>query len=72
MERIQSSLRDESISRLQDQLKTLESRHAEHVNTMNALATEIASINEEIARLERGVPMESARSLKYSRKIRKA
>jgi hypothetical protein len=39
---------------------------------MNALAVEIASINEEIARLERGVPMESAGSLKYSRKIRKS
>lgn len=72
MDRIQSSLRDESISRLQDQLKTLESRHTEHVNAMNALAVEITSIKEEVARLERGVPMESAGSLKYSRKIRKS
>jgi len=39
---------------------------------INALATEIASINEEIERLKRGVPMESVGSLKYSRKIRKS
>ncbi len=72
MDRIQNSLRDESISRLQDQLKTLESRHAEHVSAMNVLAVEIASIKKEIAKLERGVPMETAGFLEYSRKIRKS
>ena len=72
MDRIQSSFRIESISRLQDQLETLESRHLEHVNAMNALAVEIVSIKEEIELLERGVPIESAGSLKSSRKIRTA
>jgi len=71
MDSIQSSFRTESISRLQDQLETLESRHTEHVRAMNALTTEISSIKQEIEQLERGAPMESAGSLKLSQKIRK-
>ncbi|MCP4369627.1 MAG: hypothetical protein GY797_16175 [Deltaproteobacteria bacterium] len=70
MDRIQSSSRIESISRLQGQLETLESQHTKHVNAMNALSVEIASIKEEITQLERGAPIESAASLKSSRKIR--
>jgi len=72
MDHIQSSIRDESISRLQNQLKTLESRHSEHLSAMNALAAEIASIKDGITQLKRGAPMESADSLEYSRKVRKS
>jgi len=72
MDRIQSSFRVESISRLQDQLEILESQHTEHVKAMNALKTEISSVKQEIERLERGAPMESVGSLESSQKIRKA
>ena len=72
MDRIQSSFRIESISRLQDQLETLESRHTEHVKAMNAITTEIEAIKEEIALLERGAPMEPSGSLKLSNNIKLA
>ena len=78
MDRLNTQLRDESVRQLKDQLKVLESRHlieqkkiAEHRAAKQAIEAEIDATRDKIAKLESGVPLESDRSLEYSRKIKR-
>ena len=78
MERLNNQLRQESISKLQEQLKVLESRHsieqkkiAEHRANQDAIASEISTVHERIQQLRSGAPLESGTTLEYSRKIKR-
>ena len=78
MERLSNQLRQESINKLKDQLKVLESRHsieqkkiAEHRANKDAIASEISAVHERIKELESGAPLESSTTLEYSRKIKR-
>ena len=78
MERLNAQLKNESIRQLQNQLKMLESRHhiaqkkiAEHRAAKQAVEDEIDAVRDKIARLETGAPLESDRSLEYSRKVKR-
>lgn len=78
MERLNNQLRQESISKLQEQLKVLESRHsieqkkiAEHRANQDAIASEISTVHERIQQLQSGAPLESGTTLEYSRKIKR-
>jgi hypothetical protein len=76
MERLNTQLRQESIRKLQEQLKVLESRHsieqkkiAVHRAAKEAIASEMQALNERIGELESGAPLESSTGLEYSRHI---
>jgi len=78
MERLNKQLRQESIRKLQEQLKVLVSRHsieqkkiAEHRAAKEALASEMQALNEQIGELESGAPLESGTGLEYSRHIKR-
>ena len=78
MDRISDTLRGEKIRKLRDQLKQLESRQnieqkkiAEHRNALEAVESEIETVKDDIAKLEKGVPQESGTSLKYSATIKR-
>ena len=78
MERLNAQLKNESIKQLQNQLKMLESRHlieqkkiAEHRAAKEAVEDEIDALRDKIARLETGAPLESDRSLEYSRNVKR-
>ena len=78
MERLNKQLRQESIRKLQEQLKVLVSRHsieqkkiAEHRAAKEALASEMQALNERIGELESGAPLESGTGLEYSRHIKR-
>ncbi len=78
MERINKQLREESINKFQDQLKSLETRHIieqkkilEHRAAQEALETEMNAVKEKIRKLESGAPLESDKSLEYSRQIKR-
>ena len=78
MERLNNQLRQESIRKLQEQLKVLESRHsieqkkiAEHRAASEAIASEMQALSERIGALESGAPLESGKSLEYSRHIKR-
>lgn len=78
MERLNNQLRQESINKLQEQLKVLESRLsieqkkiAEHRGNKDAIASEISAVQERIKDLESGAPLESSTTLEYSRKIKR-
>ena len=78
MERINKQLREESIRQIRDQLKSLESRHiieqkkiAEHRAAKEALEAEMATVKEKISKLESGAPLESDKSLEYSRLVKR-
>ena len=78
MDRLNTQLKDESVRQLKDQLKVLESRHlieqkkiAEHRAAKQAIEAEIDATRDKITKLESGVPLESDRSLEYSRKIKR-
>lgn len=78
MERLNTQLRQESIRKLQEQLKVLVSRHsieqkkiAEHRAAKEALASEMQALNERIGELESGAPLESGTGLEYSRHIKR-
>lgn len=79
MDRISDTLRREKINKLQDQLKQLKSRHtieqkkiAEHRKNFEALEGEMAAVKDHIAKLEKGVPLESGKPLEYSPAIKKS
>ena len=79
MERINDKLREEAIQKLQQQLSVHKGRHLieqkkieEHRKVKQNLETQMETIKEEIAKLEKGAPLESSKSLEYSRKIRRA
>ena len=78
MERLNKQLRQESIRKLQEQLKVLVSRHsieqkkiAEHRAAKEALSSEMQALNERIGELESGAPLESGTGLEYSRHIKR-
>jgi hypothetical protein len=78
MERLNAQLKNESIKQLQNQLKMLESRHlieqkkiAEHRAAKEAVEGEIDAVRDKITRLETGAPLESDRSLEYSRNVKR-
>ena len=78
MDRISDTLRAEKIRTLRDQLKQLESRQiieqkkiAEHRKALEAVESEIETVKDDIAKLEKGVPLESGASLKYASAIKR-
>ena len=78
MDRLSDTLRREKIRKLKDQLKQLESRQnieqkkiAEHRNALEAVVSEIETVKDDMAKLEKGVPLESGTSLKYSSAIKR-
>jgi beta-phosphoglucomutase-like phosphatase (HAD superfamily) len=78
MDRISDTIRGEKINMLRDQLKQLESRKAieqktiaQHRKTLEAIEGEIETLNSDLAKLEKGVPLESGTSLQYSRGIKR-
>ena len=78
MDRLSDTLRGEKIRKLKDQLKQLESRQiieqkkiAEHRNALEAIDSDIETVKDDIAKLEKGVPLESGTSLKYSSAIKR-
>ena len=78
MDRLNTQLKDESVRQLKGQLKVLESRHlieqkkiAEHRAAKQAIEAEIDATRDKITKVESGVPLESDRSLEYSRNIKR-
>jgi hypothetical protein len=78
MERLNNQLRQESIKKLQEQLKVLESRRiieqkkiAEHRAAMDAIESEMQAVKERVGELESGAPLESATALEHSSYIRR-
>ena len=78
MERINRQLRQESIRQFQDRLKTLEIRHtielkkiSEHRAARDTIGIEIEAVKEKISKLESGAPLESDKTLEYSRQIKR-
>ena len=78
MERINRQLRQESIRQFQDRLKTLEIRHtielkkiSEHRAARDTIGIEMEAVKEKIRKLESGAPLESDKSLEYSRQIKR-
>jgi hypothetical protein len=78
MDRLNIQLRQESIRKLQEQLKVLQSRHsiarkkiAEHRATKQAIEAELQAVKEQIGELESGAPLESGTALEYSRHIKR-
>ena len=66
MDRISDTLRGEKISKLKDHLKQLESRQI-----IEQKKTEMVTIKEDLAKLEKGMPLESGSSLQYSPGIKR-
>ena len=78
MERLNTQLRQETIRKLQEQLKVLGSRHsiaqkkiAEHRAAKEAIEAELQAVKERIDDLESGAPLESGSALQYSRNIKR-
>ena len=78
MERINRQLRQESIRQFQDRLKTLEIRHtielkkiSEHRAARDTIGIEMEAVKEKIRKLESGAPLESDKTLEYSRQIKR-
>ncbi len=78
MDRISDTLRREKVRTLRDQLKQLESRQtieqkkiAEHRKALEAVESEIETVKDDIAKLEKGVPLESGTPLTYSSAIKR-
>ena len=78
MERLNTQLKKETIKQYKDQLRSLQSRLtieqkkiAQHRIARDELSTEIEGIEEKINQLESGAPLESDRSLEYSRNVRR-
>ena len=78
MERLNTQLRQESIRKLHEQLKVLESRHsieqkkiAAHRAAKETIASEMQALNDRIGELESGAPLESGTGLEYSRHIKR-
>lgn len=78
MDRLSDTLRGEKIRKLQDRLKQLESRQiieqkkiAEHRKALKTVESEMEAVKDDIAKLGKGVPLESGTSLKYSSAIKR-
>jgi hypothetical protein len=78
MDRIKDTIRGEKLGKLRDQLKQLGSRQiieqktiAQHRKSLEGIESEIKEIEDAIAKLEQGVPVESGASLHYSPAIKR-
>ena len=78
MERLNNQLRRESIRKLQEQIKVLESRRnieqkkiAEHRAALEAIESEMQTAKARVGELESGAPLESDSALIYSSYIRR-
>lgn len=78
MERLNNQMRQESIRKLQEQIKALESRRvieqkkiAEHRAALASIESEMQAIKTRVGELESGAPLESSSELEYSRNIRR-
>jgi hypothetical protein len=78
MERLNAQLREESIRELEDKLKVLESRHIveqkkidQHLAAKESIAIEMQAVADKIKQLKSGAPLESDKTLEYSRHIRR-
>lgn len=78
MDRISDTLRGEKLGKLRDQLKQLGSRQtieqkkiAQHRKSLEGIESEIKAVEGAIAKIEKGVPMESGTSLQYSPAIKR-
>ena len=78
MDRLNTQLKEESIRLAREQLKVLESRRvieqkkiAEHRAARQALEIEIDATRDKIAKLESGIPLESDKTLEYSRHVKR-
>jgi hypothetical protein len=78
MDRLNTQLRQESIRKLQEQLKVLESRRiieqkkiTEHRAALEELESEMQAVKELVDKLESGAPLESSTSLEHASSIRR-
>jgi hypothetical protein len=78
MDRLNTQLRQESIRKLREQLKVLESRYSieqkkisEHHAALDAIVSEMQAVKERVSELESGAPLESGVALEYSSYIRR-
>ena len=78
MDRISDTVRGEKIGKLRDQLKQLESRQlveqktiAQHRMALEEIEIQIEALKNNLAKLEKRVPLESSTSLHYSRGIKR-
>jgi hypothetical protein len=78
MDRISDTVRGEKIGKLRDQLKQLESRQlveqktiAQHRMALEEIESQIEALKNNLAKLEKRVPLESSTSLHYSRGIKR-
>jgi hypothetical protein len=78
MERLNNQLRQESIRKLQEKLKALDTRRiieqkkiAVHRASLDAIESEIQAIKGRVGELESGAPLESSSALEYSSHVRR-
>lgn len=78
MTRISNQIREESIRQFRNQLQALETRHtiaqkkiSEHRAARQTIETEMEVVRQKISKLESGAPLESDKSLEYSRHVKK-
>jgi hypothetical protein len=78
MDRIQDTIRGEKIAKLHEQLKQLKSRKmieqktiAQHQEILEKIESDMAALKDDLAKLEKGMPLESGRSLQYSQGIKR-
>ena len=78
MDRIGDTLRDEKLRKMRDQVKQLESRQtdeqkkiAEHRAALEEIESQLVTVKQESARVEKGMPLESGTSLQYSQSIKR-
>jgi hypothetical protein len=78
MDRLSDTVRGEKIRKLRDQLQQLESRQlieqktiAQHRKALEEIESEIEALKNNLAKLEKRVPLESSASLHYSRGVKR-
>jgi chromosome segregation ATPase len=78
MDRINETIRGEKIGKLKDQLKQLESRQlieqkkiAQHQEALEEIESEMVTLKNDLAKLEKGMPLESGTALQYSAGIKR-
>jgi hypothetical protein len=78
MDRLSDTVRGEKIRKLRDQLQQLESRQiieqktiAQHRKALEEIESEIEALKNNLAKLEKRVPLESSTSLHYSRGVKR-
>ena len=78
MDQISDTLKEERIRKLHEQIKILDSRYYveqkkvfEHRKAMMEIESEMETLKDNIAKLEKGLPLESEKPLEYSRAIKR-